>query len=61
MAEWQYKIHHVDLEPGNSFDTQLAATLSEFGKKGWELAQALPEKERPGSYVLIFKSAKPLD
>ncbi|MBV8071403.1 MAG: hypothetical protein JO270_15950 [Acidobacteriaceae bacterium] len=61
MAEWQYQIHHVDLETGANFDTQLAATLSDFGKQGWELAEALPEKEKPGSYLLIFKSAKPLD
>lgn len=61
MAEWQYQLHHVELKTGADFDNQLATALSEFGKKGWELADALPEKDKPGAYLLIFKSAKPMD
>lgn len=61
MAEWQYLIHRVELDRGENFDQQLTTTLSEFGKKGWELAELLPVPDKPGAYRLIFKSAKPMD
>jgi hypothetical protein len=61
MAEWQYLIHHVELSSGANLDQQLANALAEFGQKGWELAEVLPDRETPDGYRLIFKSAKPMD
>ncbi len=61
MAEWQYLIHHVELGSAADFDQQLANALAEFGQRGWELAELLPDSENPGAYRVIFKSPKPMD
>jgi hypothetical protein len=61
MAEWQYVIQHIELDPGDAFDEQLTSALSEYGKKGWELAEILPKDEAARAYRLILKCAKPLD
>jgi hypothetical protein len=61
MAEWQYQIHRVELESGSDFDQQLENTLKQYGVKGWELVEVLPQEDRPNVYRLIFKAPKPLD
>ena len=61
MAEWQYQIQRVELESDNDFDQQLASSLEQYGAKGWELVEVLPQQDRPGVYRLIFKAPKPLD
>jgi hypothetical protein len=61
MAEWQYKIQRVELESGSDFDQQLEKALEQYGVKGWELVEVLPQQERPNVYRLIFKAPKPLD
>ena len=61
MAEWQYQIQRVELESGGNFDQQLAETLEQYGGKGWELVEVLPQPNNPNVYRLIFKAPKPLD
>ena len=61
MAEWQYQIHRVELGSGNEFDEELEKTLEEYGAKGWELVEVLPQHDSTSMYRLIFKSPKPLD
>ena len=61
MAEWQYEIHRVEFGPGNQFDEELEKTLEQYGAKGWELVEVLPQQDNAGVYRLIFKSPKPLD
>ena len=61
MAEWQYQIHLVELEPGSDFDQQIEKALEQYGVKGWELVDVLPQHDRPNIYRLIFKAPKPLD
>ena len=61
MAEWQYKIQRVEMESGSDFDQQLENTLEQYGVKGWELVEVLPQQEQPSVYRLIFKAPKPLD
>jgi hypothetical protein len=61
MAEWQYQIQRVELESGNDFDQELEKTLEQFGAKGWELVEVLPQHGSPTVYRLIFKAPKPLD
>lgn len=61
MAEWQYQIQRVEFVPGDDFDQQLAQALEQYGGKGWELVEVLPQQDRPDVYRLIFKAPKPLD
>ncbi|MBV9302869.1 MAG: DUF4177 domain-containing protein [Acidobacteriaceae bacterium] len=61
MAEWQYQIHRVELASGNDFDQELANMLEQYGTKGWELVEVLPQQDSPKVYRLIFKAPKPLD
>ncbi len=61
MAEWQYQIHRVELEFGHDFDQELEKTLQQYGAKGWELVEVLPQQDSPSVYRLIFKAPKPLD
>jgi hypothetical protein len=59
MAEWQYRIQRITIQ--SDTDSELESALADYGKKGWELVEILPESEGSGSYRLIFKSPKPLD
>ena len=61
MAEWQYQIQRVELGSGNDFDQELEKALEQYGAKGWELVEVLPQHDRPTVYRLIFKAPKPLD
>jgi hypothetical protein len=61
MAEWQYQIQRVELEPGPDFDQQLGNALAHYGTKGWELVEVLPQQDKPNVYRFIFKAPKPLD
>jgi hypothetical protein len=61
MAEWQYQIQRVELESGPDFDQQLARTLEQYGAKGWELVEVLPQQDNQNVYRFIFKAPKPLD
>ena len=61
MAEWQYQIHRVELESGNDLDQRLQNALEQYGAKGWELVEVVPQQDRPNLYRLIFKAPKPLD
>ena len=63
MAEWQYRIERVELEPETVGDAQFEKILEERGKLGWELVQVLQGQEARDSstYRLIFKTQKPLD
>jgi Domain of unknown function (DUF4177) len=61
MAEWQYRIHRVEVAAGSDLDNQLASALAEYGKEGWELVEILQPHENSGGYRLIFKSEKPMD
>jgi len=61
MAEWQYQIQRVELRSGSDFDQELETTLQEYGAKGWELVEVLPQHDSPSVYRLIFKAPKPLD
>jgi hypothetical protein len=60
MAEWQYRIHHLELGTTGDFDQTLETTLAQYGADGWELVEVL-DRDLPVSYSLIFKSPKPLD
>jgi hypothetical protein len=61
MAEWQYQIHRMEIEPDGNVDRQLEAALAEYGTKGWELVEILQPENSVSAYRLIFKAAKPLD
>jgi hypothetical protein len=61
MAEWQYQIQRVELGPGSEFDQELGKALEQYGAKGWELVEVLPQHDSPSVYRLIFKAPKPLD
>jgi hypothetical protein len=61
MAEWQYQIQRVELGSGNDFDQELEEKLGQYGAKGWELVEVLPEHGSTTVYRLIFKAPKPLD
>lgn len=61
MAEWQYQIHRVELRSDSDFDQELENALEQYGIKGWELVEVLPQHDRPNVYRLIFKAPKPLD
>lgn len=63
VAEWQYRIVRIDLNPETDPDDQLGKILREYGKQGWELVQVLHGQEMPGNprCRLIFKTEKPLD
>ena len=41
MAEWQYRIERIDLNPETDPDDQLGKILRESGQQGWELVQVL--------------------
>lgn len=61
MAEWQYQIQRVELGSDNDFDQDLEQALEQYGAKGWELVEVLPQHDSPTVYRLIFKAPKPLD
>ena len=63
MAEWQYRIERIDLNPETDPDDQLGKILREYGQQGWELVQVLHRQEMPGDprCRLIFKTEKALD
>ena len=63
VAEWQYRIERIDLNPETDTDDQLGKILREYGQQGWELVQVLHGQETPGDprCRLIFKTEKPLD
>ena len=63
MAEWQYRIERIDLNPETDPDDQLGKILREYGQQGWELVQVLQGQEMPGNprCRLIFKTEKTLD
>ena len=48
MAEWQYRIDRIDLNPDTDTDDQLGMILREYGQQGWELKQVLHGQEMPG-------------
>ena len=58
MAEWQYRIERIDLNPETDPDDQLGKILREYGQQGWELVQVLHGQEMPGDprCRLIFKT-----
>ncbi len=60
MAEWQYLIHRLEIDPSAEFDQQWLTTLEDLGAKGWELSEVLEPKNDTNLYRLIFKSSKPL-
>src|SRR5579864_2466576 len=39
VAEWQYRIERIDLNPETDPDDQLGKILREYGQQGWELVQ----------------------
>ena len=63
VAEWQYRIERINLNPETDPDDQLGKILREYGQQGWELVQVLHGQEMPGDprCRLIFKTEKPLD
>ena len=63
VAEWQYRIERIDLNPETDPDDQLGKILRKYGQQGWELVQVLHGQEMPGDprCRLIFKTEKPLD
>jgi hypothetical protein len=61
MAEWQYQIQRVELRSGSDFDQELEKALQQYGARGWELVEVLPQHDSPSVYRLIFKAPKPLD
>jgi len=63
VAEWQYRIERIDLNPETDPDDQLGKILRQYGQQGWELVQVLHGQEMPGDprCRLIFKTEKPLD
>jgi hypothetical protein len=63
VAEWQYRIHRVELLNEAELDNQIEDILQDYGTKGWELVQVLQRQRVPEdpTYRLIFKSEKTLD
>jgi hypothetical protein len=63
VAEWQYRIHRIEVQPDADMDKQLETLLQAYGAKGWELVQVLHGHRVPEDplYRLIFKTEKPLD
>lgn len=63
MAEWQYRIHRIELEHDADLDNQIVNVLQDYGTKGWELVQVLHRHSAPEdpTYRLIFKTEKTLD
>jgi len=63
VAEWQYRIHRIELRPDADLDDQIEKALHDYGTKGWELVQVLHRHKVPEDpiYRLIFKTEKPLD
>ena len=63
VAEWQYRIERMDLNPETDPDDQLGKSLREYGQQGWELVHVLHGQEMPGDprCRLIFKTEKSLD
>lgn len=63
MAEWQYRIHRIELLHDADLDNQIEDVLQEYGTKGWELVQVLHRHKVPEDpiYRLIFKTEKTLD
>jgi hypothetical protein len=57
MAEWTYRIQHIELKPAGESDAQLEKILRE---QGWELVQVLHDPPGNPDYRLIFKSEKPV-
>jgi hypothetical protein len=43
MAEWTYRIEHIELKPAGESDAQLEKILREQGEQGWELVQVLQD------------------
>jgi hypothetical protein len=60
MAEWKYRIEHVELKSPNDSDDQLEEILREQGEQGWELVQVLHDQPGNPDYRLIFKSQRPV-
>jgi hypothetical protein len=61
VAEWQYRIEHVELKPDAEPDAQLEKVLQEYGQQGWELVQVLQAQGAPDNPKcrLIFKTERP--
>lgn len=60
MAEWKYRIQHIELEPNGDTDAHLEKILEEQGEQGWELVQVLQNPSGNPDYRLIFKAQKPV-
>jgi hypothetical protein len=63
MAQWQYRIHRIELLHDADLDHRLEDTLEEYGSKGWELVQVLHRHKTPEDpvYRVIFKTEKTMD
>ena len=63
MAEWQYRIHRIEIQHDADLDNRIASVLEDYGTKGWELVQVLHRHRVPEDpiYRLIFKTEKTLD
>jgi hypothetical protein len=60
VAEWKYRIEHIELKPETNVDAQLEEILQEQGEQGWELVQVLQETPNTADCRLIFKAQKPV-
>jgi len=63
VAEWQYRIHRIEVPNDADLEDQIASVLQDHGRKGWELVQVLHRHQASEDpvYRLIFKNEKPLD
>jgi hypothetical protein len=60
MAEWTYRIQHIELTPAGKSDAALEKILEEQGQQGWELVQVLHDPPSKPDCRLIFKTQKPV-
>jgi hypothetical protein len=60
MAEWTYRIQHIELKPAGESDAELEKILREQGEQGWELVQVLRDPPGDRDCRLIFKAQKPV-
>ena len=63
MAEWNCRIHRIQVRSDAERDDQIKTVLQDYDAEGWELVQVfhrLKESEDP-VYRLIFKAEKTLD
>ena len=60
MAEWKYRIKHIERKPETDLDAQIEEILQEQGEQGWELVQVLQETPNTPDCRLIFKAQQPV-